>query len=181
MAPEPPFQEDKPELQAESFTAPLFLQRELLSDQNVLDYFYESKFFDTSSANQRRRKGHRVAEDGEGVEYVLLLSNAAGKGQLMQPPVGYPYNVQNQFGVHLISRVNKRNNVQVPERVYYSISGVIYQAPALQKLVIHKLYKAAITLDKVLSLLTSMCHWNVLSSYNWKAAIDVLSILKDVK
>ena len=111
-----------------------------LSEENALDYFAISMFYDYRSNNQAiRTQGASVSQlrNMTGLEYGLEVSQQV-------PPV---YVVKKQ------NRTSPRN-VNVLE-VYYIINGVIYQSPSLMDVVSTRLAKTALYLNRALGVMTS--------------------------
>eukprot|EP01056_Protomagalhaensia_sp_Gyna25_P001664 Protomagalhaensia_sp_Gyna_25__1663@NODE_1866_length_1463_cov_68_982444_g1534_i0_p1_GENE_NODE_1866_length_1463_cov_68_982444_g1534_i0NODE_1866_length_1463_cov_68_982444_g1534_i0_p1_ORF_typecomplete_len370_score54_79Med6/PF04934_14/3_3e23_NODE_1866_length_1463_cov_68_982444_g1534_i0211130 len=166
-------------LQFESFQDPNFL-RQTLNPTLALEYFYTSKFFDATSINQRRRRGLPVAPDADGIEYTVARVNAAGKN-LLPAPFNSPWNYPNNFGIFIIQKSRRTNKNEAPERIFYIAGGVIYQAPSLAALVLHRLQSCCQTLDAVVTKLENMLHWSVLSGHHWKAPLELDEIIAETQ
>lgn len=100
-----------------------------LSRVNVLDYFYSSPFFNTSSNNQLiRTQGVRPEHliSMVGIEYVLDEVN------IFEP---------NLFVIRMQYRKSPRETS--PKDIFYCIDGIIYQSPDMLDLVRSRIAKAS--------------------------------------
>ena len=100
-----------------------------LSRVNVLDYFYSSPFFNTSSNNQLiRTQGVRSEHlvSMVGIEYVLDEIN------ISEP---------NLFVIRMQYRKSPRETT--PKEIFYCIDGIIYQSPDMLDLVRSRVSKAS--------------------------------------
>lgn len=114
-----------------SFRNEPFLMAEGLKPSNVLDYFYESQFYTLTggsrSINEMIRRGSiapSAASRVDGDVYQLVSVNADGEAG----------NVDT--GIFVIQRFRQTvNKPRVPLEVFYVVSGTIYLAPGLGKLI----------------------------------------------
>ena len=123
-----------------SFVDEAWLHAFGLSEENALDYFALSMFYDYTSNNQAiRTQGSSVSQllNMTGLEFALEVSP-------QDPPV---YIVKKQ------NRVSPR--IANVLEVYYIINGVIYQSPSLMDVMSTRLLKTALYLDNAMSVMAS--------------------------
>ena len=114
-----------------SFRNEPFLIAEGLKPSNVLDYFYESQFYTLTggprSINEMVRRGAiapSAAARVDGDIYQLVSVNADGEAGLVDT------------GIFVIQRFRQAvNKPRLPLEVFYVVSGTIYLAPGLGKLI----------------------------------------------
>ena len=100
-----------------------------LSRVNVLDYFYSSPFFNTSSNNQLIRT--------QGVRPEHLLSMVGIEYVLDEVNISEP----NLFVIRMQYRKSPRETS--PKDIFYCIDGIIYQSPDMLDLVRSRIAKAS--------------------------------------
>eukprot|EP00914_Ancora_sagittata_P022201 GHVO01044124.1.p1 GENE.GHVO01044124.1~~GHVO01044124.1.p1 ORF type:complete len:228 (+),score=30.70 GHVO01044124.1:152-835(+) len=128
--------------------------------------FYRSRFFDASSLNQQRRKGMSIAADADGVQYVLAKANSAAVDESQQRQ-GTQWNFPNQFGVFVISKIRRKDNVETPLDSYYIISGTIYKAPTLSVVLRNRILNAVKNIYKCYTDLSDLHQWSLSRGHSW--------------
>ncbi len=114
-----------------SFRNDPFLIAEGLKPSNVLDYFYESQFYASTggptSINEMIRRGTIAPSQAARVDgeiYQLVSANSDGEAGLVDT------------SIFVIQKFRQTvNKPRVPLEVFYIVSGTIYLAPGLGKLI----------------------------------------------
>ena len=113
-----------------SFRDETFLMREPLSPSNILEYFYASQFYSLTggakSINEMIRRGSIAPEAAgriDGELYMLVSANKDAEAGMTGMSV---------FVIQKFRQIV--NKPRVPLEIFYVISGTIYLAPGLGKL-----------------------------------------------
>lgn len=130
-----------------SFRDEQFLIAEGLNPNNVMQYFYLSQFYALtgghSSINEMIRRGSIAPSSATRVDgdiYVLVSSNSEGETGLVDQ------------GIFVIQKFRHSvNRPRTPLQIFYVISGTIYLAPGLGKLIERHLENGVRELDAMIS------------------------------
>eukprot|EP01070_Trichotokara_eunicae_P004863 Trichotokara_eunicae@DN4207_c0_g1_i1.p1 len=150
----------------EKYRDDMFVALNTLTEQNILEYFYGSRFFDPASLNQQRRKGQSVAPDADGVVFRLVHLNDAARN-ILPLPLDSRWSFPNQFGVFTIQKFRRQKGSETPLDCYYVIGGTIYKAPVLGQVVRHRLANSFDSLESLLDKLRNACAWSLTDGYSW--------------
>ena len=123
-----------------------------LSRVNVLDYFYSSPFFNTSSNNQLIRT--------QGVRPEHLLSMVGIEYVLDEVNISEP----NLFVIRMQYRKSPRETS--PKDIFYCIDGIIYQSPDMLDLVRSRIAKASYYLTNSFDQLHSRTSYTSTNGHN---------------
>ena len=129
-----------------SFRNEQFLMAEGLKPSNVLEYFYESQFYTLTggekSINEMVRRGSiapSAASRVDGDIYQLVQVNPEGETGMVDT------------GIFVIQKFRQVvNKPRVPLEVFYVISGTIYLAPGLGRLLERHLANSVKSLDSMI-------------------------------
>ncbi|KAJ3183983.1 Mediator of RNA polymerase II transcription subunit 6 [Gaertneriomyces sp. JEL0708] len=138
-----------------------FLQMFGLNEQNIMDYFARSPFYDLSCINEQLRmqsmhNQHLSAEQLDkrqmtGIDYELLYAIP-------------------QSGLFVITVGNRRSPTQVDTiGAYYVIEGTVYQSPDLYTLLSNRIYTSLHHVESAFQEVQSQATYHPAMGNYWKA------------
>eukprot|EP00438_Fugacium_kawagutii_P022932 Skav226769 [mRNA] locus=scaffold8:173589:177173:- [translate_table: standard] len=115
-----------------SFANPDFLEKNGLTSNNVLEYFYTSPFYQhlgPNSLNEQRRRGLQAEAQPGSHEFVVLAANEDAKEGRVET---------------CIFVIQRLQHPATPKETYYVVAGTVYQAPELSELFKSALCQSAV-------------------------------------
>ncbi|XP_053992018.1 mediator of RNA polymerase II transcription subunit 6-like isoform X4 [Hylaeus volcanicus] len=151
----------------EKFRDDIFLARHVLNELNVMEYFYSSQFFDTSSLNQKQRRGSKLTNTEEGILYRLMYVKDTITDKMTSGDVHW--NSTNQLSLFIIQKfVRDPKQTETPLECFYILGGTIYKSPFLGTLVRRCCFEAIEKLDVILNSVTNRASWSLIEGYSWE-------------
>jgi hypothetical protein len=116
-----------------------WLETNVLTELNVMNYFYNSLFYDKSCNNEKTKEDLHKLKFMRGLEYIPLLSHSI-------PSKGIFY-IKKQF--------RTSDKKVIPIALYYIYYGRVYESPSLSKVINAKIRSTSFFLNESLTSLAS--------------------------
>ena len=113
-----------------------WLKFNVLDNESVMGYFYQSVFYDRSANNEKTKEDLKKMQAMRGLEYVVSYS---------MPELGI---------FHIKKQYRSGEQRTTPIAIYYVYHGHVYEAPSLNRVISSKLRNLSYYLNDSLRLLS---------------------------